>query len=161
MKDVARAVEQEVIIGAPVDLVWHAWTMAERVSQWFAPEAIIDAADGGPYELYFIPGNKTGMNTRGCKILGLVPAKELIFQWKGPDQFHSVMNNARSLTSVHVTFEAIDERHTKVIVKHYGFLDGEAWDGAVQWHEMAWSGVLKSLKNALESGKGDLCCQPE
>lgn len=161
MKYVTNAVEKEIVVGTPVDLVWYAWTMADRVCQWFAPEAIVEAKDGGPYELYFVPGDKTGMNTRGCKILSLVPGNELIFQWKGPDQFQALMNKENELTTVQVTFESIDVSHTKVSVKHKGFLDGQAWDEAEKWHEIAWTGVLSSLKSALETGKGDLCCQPE
>ncbi|MFB5089802.1 SRPBCC domain-containing protein, partial [Psychrobacillus sp. PGGUH221] len=34
------------------------------------------------------------------------------------------------------------------------------WTDAFQWHQMAWSGVLSSLKSVLEKGEGNLCCQP-
>lgn len=30
----------------------------------------------------------------------------------------------------------------------------EEWNEAIKWHEMAWSGVLESLKSALEKGEG-------
>ncbi|WP_409274543.1 SRPBCC family protein [Neobacillus sp. SCS-31] len=154
-------VSQEVIVNASLDLVWYAWTLSDRVSAWFAPEAVIEPRIGGAYELYFIPGNKEGMNTRGCKITNLVNKKELHFTWKGPDQFAGIMNDGDNLTVVKVSLEEIGPERTKVTVEHTGFKAHEQWTEALQWHKMAWSGVLGSLKSAIETGKGDLCCQPE
>lgn len=155
-----KVISKEVEINAPLSLVWYAWTISERVSEWFAPETVVEAMEGGAYELYFIPGNKTGMNTKGCKVTKLVPEKELHFTWKGPDQFEAIMNNIDELTIVKVRFVSINENSTKVIVDHSGFKDTNDWDEALKWHQMAWSGVLDSLKSALEKGEGNLCCQP-
>ena len=155
-----KAIFKEVTINAPLNLVWYAWTISERVSEWFAPETVVEAKEGGPYELYFIPGNRTGMNTMGCKITRLINEKELHFTWKGPDQFETLMNNKNELTTVKVSFESINENSTNVIVEHIGFKDNEDWIEAINWHQMAWSGVLDSLKSALEKGEGTLCCQP-
>lgn len=155
-----KGICKEITVDAPLNLVWHAWTISERVSEWFAPETVVEAKEGGAYELYFIPGNKTGMNTSGCKITKLAYEKELHFTWKGPDQFESLMNNENALTIVQVSFESINESSTKVTVEHIGFKDNEDWIEAINWHQMAWSGVLDSLKSALEKGEGNLCCQP-
>ncbi len=153
-------IQKEVIIDAPLDLVWYAWTISERVSEWFAPETLIEPEIGGAYELYFIPGNKTGMNTSGCKVIKIVEKQNLHFSWKGPDQFEEIMNQKNSLTHVEVNFHPIDNGSTKISVKHAGFKATESWSEAIKWHEMAWSGVLSSLKSALEIGEGNLCCQP-
>jgi uncharacterized protein YndB with AHSA1/START domain len=155
-----KAIIKEVTIHAPADLVWYAWTLPERVSEWFAPEAVIELREGGSYELYFIPGNRTSMNTRGCKITKLIPKKELQFTWKGPDQFAALMNNEEELTMVNVSFKSIDDHSTKVMIEHTGLKDNEDWMEAYNWHESAWSDVLDSLKSALEKGEGNLCCQP-
>lgn len=50
---------------------------------------------------------------------------------------------------------------TEVKVNHTGWKNGEEWDQAYKWYEMAWSGVLSSLKSSLEKGEGELCCHPE
>jgi len=155
-----RTIINEVTINAPLHLVWYAWTISERVAKWFAPETVVEAVEGGAYELYFVPGNKTGMNTKGCKIIKLVEEKELQFTWKGPDQFESIMNSENELTTVNVSFEPVDTKSTKVIVEHKGFKEDVNWKEAFEWHQMAWSGVLSSLKSALENGEGSLCCQP-
>lgn len=155
-----KAIIKEVTIDAPLNLVWYAWTISERVSEWFAAETVVEAKEGGAYELYFIPGNRTGMNTKGCKITKLINEKELHFTWKGPDQFDTFMNNENELTTVKVSFSSINENTTKVIVEHIGFKNDEDWIEAINWHQMAWSGVLNSLKSALEKGEGNLCCHP-
>lgn len=155
-----KTIINEVTIQAPVSLVWYAWTISERVSEWFAPEAEIELTEGGAYELYFIPGNRTSMNTKGCKITKLINEKELHFTWKGPDQFETLMNKESELTLVRVSFESIHENNTKVIIEHTGFKENEEWLEAMNWHQMAWSGALDSLKSALEKGEGNLCCQP-
>ncbi|WP_342577711.1 SRPBCC domain-containing protein [Psychrobacillus sp. FSL K6-2843] len=162
MKPLLKGTEinKEITITAPIDLVWYAWTISERVSEWFASEAIINPKIDGAYELYFIPGNKTGMNTKGCKITKIVEQNELHFTWKGPDQFASIMNDENSLTLVKVNFSNTDNNITKISVNHSGFKSDENWSEVIKWHDMAWSGVLSSLKSALEKGEGNLCCKP-
>lgn len=150
---------QEVMIQAPLSLVWYAWTISDRVSEWFAPESVVESVEGGAYELYFVPGNREDMNTKGCKITKLTEEKELHFTWKGPDQFAEIMNQG-DLTVVKVHFEAVEENTTRVRIEHSGFKDQNDWTEAYNWHQMAWSQVLSSLKSAIEKGEGNLCCQP-
>ncbi|MFB5089348.1 SRPBCC domain-containing protein [Psychrobacillus sp. PGGUH221] len=153
-------VKKQITIHAPLNLVWFAWTLSDRVSEWFAPETIIEPEVGGAYELYFIPGNKSEMNTKGCKITRLVDYNELHFTWKGPDQFAKIMNNENTLTIVKVNLKTNDNNSTTVSLEHTGFKTDENWSEALNWHDMAWTGVLSSLKSALEKGEGNLCCQP-
>ena len=153
-------ISNELIINTPLNLVWYAWTIPERVCEWFAPEAMIEATVGGAYELYFIHGNRIEMNTKGCKIIKLIDEKQLQFTWKGPDQFKSIMNDENDLTIVNVSFESVNKDSTRVVVEHIGFKDDDSWRDAIDWHKMAWKGVLGSLMSALENGKGNLCCQP-
>ncbi|WP_102027852.1 SRPBCC family protein [Salirhabdus sp. Marseille-P4669] len=155
-----KAITSDVTIQSELELVWYAWTLSERVSQWFAPEAVVDPKVGGSFELYFIPGNKEEMNTRGCKILKLIEKETLVFTWKGPDPFQNLMNKEDELTVVNVKFEKVDDSNTKVVVTHDGFKEEEIWSEAFNWHQAAWKQVLASLKSALEKGEGALCCQP-
>ncbi|MDX8365536.1 SRPBCC domain-containing protein [Cytobacillus sp. IB215665] len=149
-----------VTINSPIDLVWHAWTISDRVSKWFAPKAVIELKKGGAFELYFESMNIECMNTKGCKIKRFVPKQQLEFTWKGPDQFASIMNNQDDLTLVNVLFEKEDKK-TSVIIEHFGWGYGKYWQEAYKWHEKAWQDFLGSLKFALEKGKGELWCQPE
>ncbi|MBU5444844.1 SRPBCC domain-containing protein [Paenibacillus sp. MSJ-34] len=149
----------QVEIASSKELVWLAWTQTERIVQWFAPGAQIEARVGGSFELYFDPANRDQMSTKGCKITLLEPMDRLGFTWKGPDDLAQIMNKEGSLTTVLVTF-AENNGFTKVVVEHAGWGEGGGWEKAIAWHRMAWNQVLGSLKSALESGTGELCCAP-
>ncbi|MBY0087947.1 MULTISPECIES: SRPBCC family protein [Brevibacillus] len=150
----------EIEVSSSIELVWWAWTRKERLVQWFAPDATIEPYLGGAYELYFHPANRDQMGTKGCIITHFEPKERLGFTWKGPDEFADTMNHEDALTYVLVTLSEAGGK-TQVLVEHFGWKEGEEWEKARGWHEMAWSHVLGSLKSALESGEGDLCCFPQ
>ena len=152
-------ISKSIVIDAPIELVWHAWTIPSRVSQWFAPQCVVEPRIGGPFELYFNPADTRTMNTKGCTILKILQNEQLQFTWKGPDHLAAIMNNEQELTIVTVTFTKIDDT-TEVTVLHSGWKTDAQWKDAIAWHEMAWTGVLSSLKSAIEKGEGELCCQP-
>lgn len=149
----------EVKINADQELVWWAWLRSERIIQWFAPQANIVPHKGGAFELFFDPAHPDKMNTKGCTFLSLTPYESFEFTWKGPDDFASLMNQEDSLTRVKVSLGKEGEQ-TVITVAHIGWGAGEEWEKAKQWHQMAWDFSLASLKKALETGKGELCCQP-
>ena len=70
------------------------------------------------------------------------------------------MNHENELTEVKVSFIELGLSAASVTVEHIGFKEDNAWNEAFDWHQMAWTGVLDSLKSALEKGEGNLCCQP-
>jgi len=151
------ALQMETEVESPLELVWLAFTQADRVIQWFAPDANIEPRLGGSYELFFNPDNRDQMGTRGCLITLFEPNERLGFTWKGPDDFAALMNQDDALTYVLVTLSE-QAGKTKVVIEHFGWKESGEWDKARAWHETAWSHVLTSLKTALESGKGNLCC---
>lgn len=152
-------ISKKITVNAPIDLVWHAWTISERVSQWFAAKSIVEARIDGPYELYFNPADTNTMNTKGCKISKISKEEELEFSWKGPDHFAAVMNKEDELTKVNVSFKKVGDQ-TEITVIHTGWKSDPEWTEAIDWHKMAWDGVLSSLKSNIENGQGDLCCKP-
>ncbi len=119
-----KTIRIEVSISAPPDLVWWAWTKPDRITVWFAPEAIIEARPGGPFELFFDLSDHEHQCTKGCVFTLVEPKKRLGFTWKGPDEFADLMNNPTSITSVLVTL--YDENGTtRVVVEHRGWGEGE------------------------------------
>jgi uncharacterized protein YndB with AHSA1/START domain len=150
----------EVIVEAPLDLVWLAWTETERITEWFAPAANIVPVEEGAYELFFDPVEHTHMSTIGCVITAIEPMERLVFTWKGPDQFAQLMNEPVPATSVEVTFQMEKDR-TRVLVEHSGWGNGYSWNEAWEWHNKAWEEVLQSLVSGMESGEGLLWYTPE
>ena len=150
-------IKKETSIQAEAELVWKAWTEPERITQWFAPEADIEAFPGGKFELYFIPGNKDSMSTKGCKVLRAEPNSLLEFQWKAPDNF-AFMNHG-NLTTVSVLLESRTENAVSLTLEHRGWMPGQEWEEAQAWHEKAWDEMLSNLKSKLENGHARLCCR--
>ena len=141
----------EVIVSAPIEEVWRAWTEADRVTEWFSPEANVEARVGGAFELFFDPSDHDHQCTKGCVFTAVEPMGRLAFTWRGPDQFTELMNQPGELTSAVVIFK-IEKEATKVSVEHGGWGDGEEWEQAKAWHLNAWRDVLGSLKSTLEAG---------
>ncbi|KQL44903.1 ATPase [Brevibacillus choshinensis] len=154
----AFQVETEIV--SSMEQVWWAWTRSERIVQWFAPEANIEPRLGGAFELFFTPDNRDQMGTSGCIITLFEPKERLGFTWKGPDDFADLMNHDDSLTYVLVSLSE-NEGKTRIVIEHFGWKEGEEWENARSWHERAWFHALSSLRAAIESGKGDLCCAPQ
>lgn len=152
-------IRSEITIKADQQFVWWAWLRSERIIKWFAPQATIVPEVGGAFELFFDPAQPQQMNTKGCTFLSLKPYESFQFTWKGPDQFAALMNETDTLTQVTVTLEQKEE-YTHLVVEHSGWGQGEEWNKAQEWHQMAWDFSLASLKKALETGEGELCCQP-
>ncbi|MBO8164960.1 MAG: SRPBCC domain-containing protein [Brevibacillus sp.] len=151
---------KEVRIAASPELVWRAWTSPDRLTAWFAPAAHVEARVGGAFELFFDPDNRDKMSTRGCVFTELTPNERLSFTWRGPDPFAELMNREGELTHVTVTLQE-ENGSTRLLLVHDGWGEGAEWAEARSWHQSAWDQVLGSLKSALESGEGELCCQPE
>lgn len=150
-----KPIQIETSIAVPSDLVWKAWTKAENITKWFAPEAIVEARFGGPFELFFTPPDHDHMCTKGCVFTLVEPKKQLGFTWKGPDQFAELMNNPSSLTFVQVTFHN-ENGNARITLEHSGWGDSDAWAEARTWHQKAWEQALGRLKLFLKSGKRQL-----
>ncbi|WP_339320046.1 SRPBCC domain-containing protein [Paenibacillus sp. FSL R10-2734] len=148
----------QIVVNSNLELVWKAWTEADRLSEWFAPEVLVDLKEGGKYELYFDPSNNQSMSTAGCKIIRIEAPHTLVFEWKGPDPFAEVMNNPANLTQVELNLKALSDG-TLVTIFHSGWTEAEPSQTAKSWHEQAWTQMLSSLKSKLEAGQGMLCCQ--
>jgi len=142
-------IKLELRVDATADKVWQAWTQADEVVKWFAPEAHIEPWQGGAYELFWDPGNHDSMSTKGCRVTEFEPLRLLAFTWKGPDQYASVMNQPDRLTKVEVSLREKCKK-TRITVVHGGWGDGEEWAEARAWHVKAWDMVIRSLKKYHE-----------
>jgi len=138
----------DVMVGAPIEDVWRAWTDEDTITGWFSPEANIEPRLGGAYELFFDPRDHDRMSTKGCVITEFEPTDRLVFGWKGPDQYAGLMNDPDSLTHVRVAFRE-DEGGTQVSLEHGGWGEGDEWAEAREWHRRAWEGVLNQLESFL------------
>lgn len=138
-----RAVTAEAVVAAPVSEVWAAWTSSAGARTFFAPDANIELAIYGAYELYFdptaAPGNRGG---EGNKVLAFQPEKMLTFSWNAPPSLPTVRDQR---TFVVVRFEAIDAQQTRVTLHHSGWGQGGEWDKAFDYFNNAWNRFVMPL----------------
>jgi uncharacterized protein YndB with AHSA1/START domain len=73
-------IEREVLIDAPVDVVWRVVTEPEHLDQWFTSTAELDLRPGGD--------GRFGWEGKGTSVLRVVdvdPPRRLAFRWCHPE----------------------------------------------------------------------------
>jgi uncharacterized protein YndB with AHSA1/START domain len=146
-------IRKEVILPAAADRVWQAWTTEKGVTGFFAPEASVDLAIGGKYEMYFDPKQPKGkQGSEGCRILSFVPSEMLSFTWNAP---LSIPGVRKERTWVVLTFEELTQERTRLSLVHLGWQAGPEWKKALVYFDRAWEIVLGRLHHYLQQGPLD------
>ena len=70
------AVEKEILIEAPVEIVWQLRTEPEQIRRWFADEAEIDLRVGGSGALAFKGGDSYQLQVEAVE-----PPRRFAFRW--------------------------------------------------------------------------------
>jgi uncharacterized protein YndB with AHSA1/START domain len=130
--------------------VWKSWTTKEGLITFFAPQASVELAVGGDYEMYFDPKQPEGKRgSEGCKILSFVPGEMLSFSWSAPPSMPEVR---RERTWVVLFFLTKEVNKTQVNLLHVGWQIGEEWQKAFQYFDRAWEVVLGRLQYRFQKG---------
>ncbi len=149
-----RAIKLEIVLNAPVERVWKAWTTTEGIRSFFAPDCDIDLRVLGKYDILFAPGAPAGF--RGAEnnlILAIQEGKLLSFTWDAPPMFPNIR---KQRTSVVIRLAQLDPNKTKLSLTHSGWGDGEEWNKVYDYFIVAWGEVvLPFLKHSLDSGPID------
>ena len=148
-----RAIDKEIVVPATLDAAWAAWTTREGIVSFFAPDAVVEAKVGGPFQIYINPGAAAGM--RGAddmRFLAVQPKKMISFDWNAPPNLPEVRAQR---TFVIVRFAPVDAKNTRVSLHHTGWGDGGEWDKTYAYFDRAWGNVLGNLKQRFEKGPMD------
>ena len=80
-----RAIAKQVVVKAPVEAVWNAWTTTEGIKSFFAPDARVEARPDGPFEVYINPYAQPGMKgADNMRFLAVQDKKMISFTWNAP-----------------------------------------------------------------------------
>src|ERR1700681_3477050 len=80
-----RAISKQVVVKAPVEAVWNAWTTTEGVKTFFAPDGLVDARPDGPFQIYMNPYAQPGMKgADDMRVLGVQDRKMISYTWNAP-----------------------------------------------------------------------------
>lgn len=145
-----RCIEQEVVVDARIEEAWRAWTTAEGLKSFFAPDANIELRVGGPFEIFFDPSRPEGdRGADGMEIIGFQENRMLSFTWNAPWEFPEAR---KQRTVVIIRFEPVTRDRTKVILRHLAWGVGGEWDGAFYYFSQAWPRVLQNLQRRFAEG---------
>ena len=145
-----RSIELNVRVNASHEAVFPLWTTVEGVRRFFADEANIVPAVGGPYEIYFNPGAEPGLKgSEGAKITVFEAGKALSFTWNAPP---SLMHHRRAGFVSRVRLRFLPENGgTLVNLLNEGYPEGAEYDDVFAYFNRAWRVVLDSLNKALQA----------
>jgi uncharacterized protein YndB with AHSA1/START domain len=135
-----RAIREAVVVDAPVEQVWEAWTTPEGVRSFFAPACNVELRVDGPYEILFDPDAPAGeRGAEGMRVLSFQPKTMLAFTWNAPPHLTEVRGQ---LTHVLIRLRARDDGRTLVTLTHSGWGEGGQWDEAFAYFERAWGQIV-------------------
>jgi len=77
---IPNAIEREILIDAPPDVVWSVVTEPEQIRRWFADEAEIELRVGGGGQLKF---NSSG-DSYQLQVEAVEPPRRFAFRWVQP-----------------------------------------------------------------------------
>ncbi|HET9411075.1 MAG TPA: SRPBCC domain-containing protein [Candidatus Dormibacteraeota bacterium] len=138
---IPNAIEREIVIEAPVDVVWRVVTEPEQIKQWFAAEAEVELRVGGGGRLRFQSGQSYSL-----QIEAVEPPRRFAFRWVQPQG-----SIVRADNSMLVEFTLHPEAGgTRLRVVESGF-DGIDWsdDEKMRYaedHTRGWHTLLDRLR---------------
>lgn len=126
-----RRLTWELVVPAPVQDVWEAWTTAEGVASWAAPAGYVDLRRGGSWEAHFDPSRPPGQRGSDAnEIVDFDPERLLVIRAGAPQQFPTVRAEK---TTFYLTLTPVGRHHTLVQGIQSGWKDGPEWDEAFEY----------------------------
>jgi uncharacterized protein YndB with AHSA1/START domain len=148
-----RTIHKEVLIDAPLEQAWAAWTTRDGIVSFMAPDAQIDARVGGAFHIYFDPFGAPGLKgADDMRYMALQPMRMLSFDWSAPPHLPEAR---KQRTFVVLHFEPVGGRQTRLSLTHVGWGDGGEWDKAFTYFDRAWSNVFANLQKRFQTGPID------
>ena len=153
--DGMRILRHELIVDAPRDDVWKAFTTSEGWISWAVPVAFIDFRLGGTIETSYNPEAKLGdpANIRH-EIISYMPGEMIslrVMQTPPQFPFRELMDGMWAV----FTFEDMGEDKTRIISSGAGYLEGEGYDTLYGFFESGNAVSLLQLNTVLREGPVD------
>jgi len=142
---------REVVVNAPVEIVFRAWTSQAEAERWLAPSANVTFAEGGAYEFFWCADPDLD-STRGCRLVAIEPERRLVFEWQGNRNFIDLFRPPNERTLVEARFlPAPEPDRTTVVVEQRETRNLEGWVAYDEWMADAWEEALQGLKRYCEN----------
>jgi uncharacterized protein YndB with AHSA1/START domain len=139
-------IERDILIEAPVEVVWRAVTEPDQISSWFTDAAVIDVREGGEGTLTWNERARTKPTTARISVETVAAPHAFSFRWAHPEGVEARQDN-----SLLVEFTLLPEgEHTRLRVVETGLLQME-WPDVdkatyADEHTTGWETHLASLR---------------
>jgi len=138
-------IEKEMLIEAPVDVVWQIVTEPDHISQWFSDDAQLDLRVGGQGRLIW-----TGRASHPIQVEAIDPPRLFAFRWVYPEGERPGPGNS---TLVEFTLSQ-EAGNTRLRVVESGF-DQIDWSDDekvrfVEEHSRGWEECFARLQKVAE-----------
>jgi len=135
-------IEKEILIEAPIDIVWRVVTEPEHITRWFSSKAELEGRPGGEGRLSFEQGE-----TYDLQVETFEPPHRFAYRW-----LHESGAKARPDNSMLVEFTLRDEAgKTRLRVVESGFDQVDWTDEAkskyAEGHTAGWKLILGRLRD--------------
>jgi uncharacterized protein YndB with AHSA1/START domain len=151
---VPAPIEASVLVPAPIEDVWNAWTTSQGVPTFMGLGAEIDARPRGVFRVAFDLA-RTAPLDRGNDgiVLAVEPQRMLSVSWMTPMHMANLRGNSTLLT---VYFEKLDDPgSTRVRIVNSGYGVGDDWAAAHAYNVNGWPRVLSALEYRFRTGPID------
>jgi uncharacterized protein YndB with AHSA1/START domain len=143
---IPSAIEKEVFIEAPLEVVWRVVTDPEQIRQWFADEAEVELRVGGSGRLRFKGGDSYQL-----QVEALEPPRRFAFRWLQPEG-----SPARTDNSMLVEFllePAAGGTRLRVVESGFDAIDWSEAEKAkyAEGHSSGWEVLLGRLRDYAPS----------
>lgn len=116
-------IEREVLIEAPVEVVWRTISEPEQITVWFADRVELDPVPGGRGTFVFENDEGEATHTTTLAVEVVEPPRRLAYRWSGPPGEEPVAGNS---TLVEFTLAPEGDDRTRLRVTETG-LDLTGW----------------------------------
>lgn len=148
------SIEREILIEAPVDVVWRTITEADQIEQWFADRVQLDLRPGGGGTFVFVDRATSEEVTAPLVVEAVDRPRRFAFRWSHPEGQSARPGNSM-LVEFLLTVEDDDRTRLRVIETGIDLLTWSEDEKAryAEDHRHGWSvhiGRLGSLLGTVE-----------
>jgi uncharacterized protein YndB with AHSA1/START domain len=144
---IASVIEREVLIEAPVEVVWKIVTEPDQIRQWFSDAAELDLRPGGHGQLTFTMHATSEQATVRLQVVTVEPPHTFAFRWDHPEGTEAHEGNS---LLVEITLAAESGR-TRLHLTESGFpklqRTEEEKAAYIRNHEDGWDVHLARLRD--------------
>ncbi len=143
---IPSAVEKEILIEAPVEVVWNLLTEPEQIRQWFADEAEIELRVGSKGRLAF-----KGHDSYQLQVEAVEPPRRFAFRWVRQPSL--VVRDDNSLLVEFILQPEKGSTRLKVVESGFDAIDWSDEERAryAEDHSNGWQRILGRLRDHAAS----------